>query len=173
MGFFTKLFGAKDKLATPFVVGQMERLANASRMATAMMLMHDLGISKAGSEKEQMQIAVRAGAQACLLFDQPLAPEHGDLDTEAERYFAFTWFDRQSLFKKLIVQTLRVDNTLHYARSGQVPDPIIGKTLLESFGKQFKEEPNPDSYYALLGEAINSMPAELQAKMVAWLQQNK
>ncbi len=172
MGIFTKLFGAKNMSATPSVVVQMERLANASRMATAMMLMKELGMSEAGSEEEKMQIAVRAGAQASILFDQPLAPEHGDLDIEAERYSVLAWFKRQSIFKELIVQTLRVDNTLQYARSGQAPDPIIGKVLLESYGEEFKEAPDPESYYKLLREVIHAMPEELQAKMVAWMRQN-
>lgn len=172
MGFFSKLFGSKNKPAIPNVIAQMERLANASRMATAMMMMHDLGMSQASGESGQMDIATRVGAQASLLFDKPLAPEHVRLNIEREREEALIWLERQQLFKQLVVQTLRVDNTVEFARTGQAPDPIIGATILERYGKQFREEPNPESYNSLLSAVIHSMPTQLQASMVVWLQKN-
>ncbi|MBI3574472.1 MAG: hypothetical protein HY083_02270, partial [Gammaproteobacteria bacterium] len=100
------------------------------------------------------------------------APEHVRLDIEREREEALAWLERQQLFKQLVVQTLRVDNTVEFARTGQAPNPIIGAAILERYGRQFREEPNPESYNSLLGEVIHSMPTQLQSKMVVWLQKH-
>jgi hypothetical protein len=173
MGFFSKLFSLNNKPPELAVALQMERLADASRMATAMMLMHELGMPQADNESEQMQIATRAGLQASLIFDKPLAPEHELLDIEAERKKVLEWLEDRPLFKELVVQTLRVDNIVRFAKTGQPPNPLIGASLLGNFGKQFRNGPSPDSYNSLLSDVIHSMPAQIQAKMVAWLQQNR
>ena len=155
MGFFTKLFGSRNNPAKPNVIAQMGRLAEAARMATVMMIMHDLGMSQVDGESEKLSIATRAGAQASLLFDKPLASEHELLHVDREREVALAWLERQPLFKKLVVQTLRVNNTVEFARTGQAPDPIIGAAMLEHYGRQFREEPNPESFYSLLSEVIH------------------
>ena len=172
MGFFSNLFGAKNKPALHNVITQMERLTKDSYMATAMMMMHDAGMSQANEESEQLNIAARVGAQASLLFDKPLASEHMQLDIEREREEALAWLERQSLFKKLVVQTLRVDNTIEFARTGQAPNPIVGAAILERYGKQYRDEPNPETYNSLVSEVIHSMPTQLQGNIVIWLQKN-
>lgn len=157
----------------PNIIPQMERMADASRMAAAMMLLNDLGMDQASTELERERVAIRAEAQASLLFDKLLVYEHQQLEVDRERAEALAWMERWPVFQELIVQTLRVDNTLEYARTGQAPEPIIGATVLERYGRQFPDAPDPESYPALLSKAIHSMPAQLQAKVVAWLEMNK
>lgn len=172
MRFFSNLFGSKNKPALPNVITQMERLTKVSYMATTMMMMHDAGMSQASEDSEQLDIATRIGAQASLLFDKPLAPEQMQLDIEREREEALAWLERQVLFKKLVIQTLRVNNTIEFARTGQAPDPIIGAAILERYGEQYQDEPNPETYNSLVSEVIHAMPTQLQANMVIWLQKN-
>jgi hypothetical protein len=73
-----------------------------------------LGVDHAKNDTERFAVTVKAGAHASLLFDVPLAPEHKKLDVEAERKAAYAWLTRQPVFKELVVQTLRVQNTLAY-----------------------------------------------------------
>ena len=169
MGFFSKLFSSRRNR----VAAQMARLADAARMATALMLMHDMGMSNANNQAKQESIANRAGAQGSLLFGKPLDPGHRFLNLEKERDEAFAWLELQPLFKKLVVQTLRVDNTVAFALTGEAPMPVIGIATLERYGAQFRDGPNPVSYQSLVSEVIHSMPSQLQSAMVAWLQDNR
>lgn len=106
MGFLSKLFGIK-KAWTPRVLEEMGRLSEVSRMAVAMSLMEDLGAGKVAGN-ERLRLVVKAGCQASLLFDTPLAPEHAHLDADAERREAMAWIASKPLLRHLVVQTLRV-----------------------------------------------------------------
>lgn len=170
MGFFSKLFGSTNKPSDSSIIrvmAQMGRLSELAEMATTMIIIEDIGWNQATSDLERETLLNRAGAQANLLFDAPL--EYHVPDIERERKEAFAWLERRPIFKELIVQTLRVRNTGMYALTGQSPDPIIGISILEQYGKHFPNEPNPENYNELLVKAVNSLPALSQQKFLSQL----
>jgi hypothetical protein len=169
MGFLSKLLGIKKEW-TPRVVEEMGRLSEASRRAVAMSLMEDLGAGKVAGN-ERLRLVAKAGCQASLLFDTPLAPEHAHLDADAEREEVFAWIASKPLLRHLVVQTLRVLPTVHLAKTAQPLDPLPGIRVLERFGKEFPLVPSPNSYEGLLREVLYAMPDELRARMRSWMQQ--
>lgn len=170
MGFLSKLFGIKQEARTPRVVEEMGRLSEISRMAVAMSLMEDLGAGKVAGN-ERLRLVAKAGCQASLLFDTPLAPEHAHLDVNAEWREVMSWIARKPLLRRLVVQTLRVLPTVHLAATAQPLDPLPGIRVLERFGKEFPLAPSPTSYEGLLRQVVEAMPDELRARMRSWMQQ--
>jgi len=150
----------------------MGNMADTAHMATACMMMHDFGMDKAKDDSERMSIAARVGAQASIIYDKPLAPEHQNLDIDKVRYDALTWLDHQHVFKELVIQTLRVANSLEYLSRGQVPGPTIGASVLERYKNHSPEDLNPDAYQALLSKAIDPMPSQWRKKLQDWRQRN-
>lgn len=172
MGFFSRLFGSINKSSESSIVRvmtQMGRLSELAEMATTMKIMEDIGWNQATSNLEKENILTRGGAQASLLFDISLEPEYLTLDIERERKESLAWLERRPIFKELIVQTLRVRNTVTYSLTGQSPDPIIGISILEQYGEHFPNEPNPENYNELLVRAVNSLSPLSQQKFMSQL----
>lgn len=172
MGFFSRLFGSTNKPSDSSikrVMAQMGRLSELSEMATTMIIIEDIGWNQATSNREKETLLTRAGAQASLLFDTSLEPEYQVLDIERERKEALAWLERRPIFKELIVQTLRVRNTVKYSLTGQSPDPVIGISILELYGEHFPNEPNPENYNELIVKAVNSLPPLSQQKFLSQL----
>lgn len=168
MGFFSKLFGLENKRSetpnetAPNALIHMHKLAYTSSMATGMLMMHDLGLPDAKTDEDKQRIHTRGSIQARLIFGKPMKPEHQQFDIDSEYKALLAWLESRPIFKELVVQTLRVENVLAFTRTGQTPDPVIGKAVLERYGRDFPTEVDPENYRKLLNTAVNAMPPYLQ-----------
>jgi len=60
--------------------------------------------------------------------------------------------------RKLVVQSLRVLSII----SGAIGKEAVGMDILSTYGKEFPETPDPDSYLALIHESIQAMSPSVQ-----------
>jgi len=51
---------------------------------------------------------------------------------------------------ELVVQSLRVLNTVEFASTGRAPEPVLGGAILLCLGSRFPEESNPESFQELI-----------------------
>ena len=99
-----------------------------------------------------------AAASANYLFNQPFHPTHLETFTKEEiKEEAMMLLDSANRlgdknFCKLVVQSLRVLNTLEYMNNKDSHKSIIGEPILLEYGHNYKEEPNPKNYKELISE---------------------
>jgi len=165
MGYLTKLFGPKNR-PLPESIQKMEQLTHLAAGALLFMLMEDVGVDKTKDQTERERLGIRAGYQAHLLMGEPLSkPEYRNLASKAEALNAAVFMEKNPLMMELVIQTLRVRNTIHFAKYGEPSEPLIGEEVLESYGSRVSQEPDPDNYAALVQKVIDSMSDIGKARM--------
>lgn len=165
MGFLSKLFGPKDH-PLPEIMRKMELLTHLAEGILVFMLMEDVGVDKTKDQTERERLGNRVGYQARLLMSGTLnKPEYRNLVPEAEALNAAVFMEKNLLMMELVVQTLRVNNTIHFARYGEPSEPLIGVEVLENYGSRVRQEPDPDNYAALVQKVIDSMSDMGKARM--------
>jgi hypothetical protein len=98
-----------------------------------------------------------AAASANYLFNQPFHPMHLETFTkEVIEEEAMMWLSANERgdknFCKLVVQSLRVLNTLEFMNNKNLHTTIIGEAILLEYGHNYKEEPNPKNYKELISD---------------------
>ena len=63
--------------------------------------------------------------------------------------------------RKLVVQSLRVLSTIAYAQGKEE----VGMDILSTYGKEFPDSPNPDSYLTVIHESIQAMSPTVQESL--------
>jgi hypothetical protein len=165
MGFLSKLFGSKER-PLPEVIQKMELLTHLAAGALVFMLMEDVGVDTTKDQTERERLGNRAEYQARLLMSEPLNKfEYRNLASEAEALNAAVFMEKYPLMMELVVQTLRVRNTIYFARYGEPSEPLIGVEVLEGYGGRVGQEPDPDNYAALVQKVIDSMSDIGKARM--------
>ena len=173
MGIFSKLFGSGDKdhksegEKMVDVMAQMNKLSYTSSFAVGMMIIHDLGADNAKTDTEREALHARGSIQAELMFGRSLDSNISRSIIDAEYKALLAWLERRPEFKELVVQMLRVEGVLAYARTGKAPDPVIGKDILERFGKLYPALTGPEPFNELLARALRSMPQQLSTAVIA------
>jgi hypothetical protein len=145
---------------------RMGTLFSQSQMTTSLGLMKYYGFDEAQSEAEKNERAARAAAGANYLFGTAPSPMHLQQfnipEIEAE---ACEWLRNNPVFRELVVQSLRVATTINSEASRTVS--IVGEKLLETFGREFPNAPDPTSYEQLVNEAICLLPPAYQQSILA------
>lgn len=169
MGFLSKLFGPKER-PLPEIMQKMEVRTKLASGALVYMLMEDVGVDRATDQTERERLATRAGYQAKLLLSEPLnRPKYGSVSGDIESLNAAVFMEKNPLMMELVVQTLRVKNTIYFAKYGEASKPLIGIEVLEYYGPKVKIEPDPDNYAALVRKVIDSMSTIGKARMAGLL----
>lgn len=154
------------------LAARMDAQANIAQLAMAMALLSHFRVQQAPNDAEKSARAAKASAVANHFFgkESDLAHTRGfDLPSLYEEGNA--WLQKNPLFKELVVQSLRVLNTVEFARTGKAP--VIGESLLVQFGPEFPLSPNPETYAALVAKAVESLPPEEQASVKRFLTQSR
>jgi hypothetical protein len=144
----------------------MGALLNRSQMAIGLGMMKYYGFDEAQSEAEKNESAARGAAGANYLFGMAPSPKHSEqfnmLEIEAE---ACEWLRNNPVFRELVVQSLRVATTINSEASGTAS--IVGEKLLETFGREFPNAPDPTSYEELINKAILLLPSTFQQSILS------
>ena len=99
-----------------------------------------------------------ASATTNYLFNNPFNLKHIEMFTkEVIVDEAMAWLDASDSlgdknFCKLVVQSLRVLNTLEYINNKDSYTKIIGEDILTKYGKNYSDEPNPKTYKQLISD---------------------
>ncbi|MDP2229942.1 hypothetical protein [Methylotenera sp.] len=94
---------------------------------------------------------LRAAAISNYLFCKPFQQMHKEkLDEDAVIADAERWLRTDDLFCGLIVQSLRVMNTLEFRNKNNSEETIIGEKILNEYGHIYKDAPNPQSFENLI-----------------------
>jgi hypothetical protein len=148
------------------VLAKMDGLTKMSQMAIYMMLSERSNFDSAQSDEERNEIAQKGAVWSNYLLGKAPSKQHAHLDLETEHGAARNWLQENTLARELVVQSLRVANTVGYGINGTSPQ--IGIKLLEMFGSEFPNEPNPAAYEALVNEAISTLSLKNQQSLLAW-----
>jgi hypothetical protein len=117
-------FGKKRLLA------KMEGLTKIAQLAVYAMLMNRFQFAPVQSDSERQAVGMRAAAWANYLFGKSPSPQHAHLNLEAEHRAARSWLKENELARELVVQSLRVANTVAYGKAGTAPE--LGMDLLST-----------------------------------------
>ena len=105
---------------------------------------------------------LRTAAMVNFLFGKPTQEMHiQQLDLDSERKTALEWLRNNSIFRELVVQSLRVKNTTDFS-SGKSDGSITGEDILATFGSEYPIAPNPKNYEALVYKAFQSLTHDMQ-----------
>lgn len=110
-------------------------------------------ISPGNENQVCMQLA---SATTNYLFNNPFNQNHLEAFTkEMIVEEAMRWLDSSDgmgdkNFCKLVVQSLRVLNTLEYINNKDSYTKLIGEEILTKYGKNYRDEPNPKTYKQLI-----------------------
>ena len=138
------------------VAPQMERLFKASQLLISGVIMEKLGFHNADDDASKNAIAARAAARTNYLFGHDPSPQHAKLDLIAEHQAAHDWLQSNSnqVLRELVIQSLRVVATMgHGTGSGSLKPSAI--RILEEFGGEFPNAPEPQSYLELFKAATS------------------
>lgn len=165
MGFLSKLFGPKERPLTGVVL-KMEAYTKVASGVMVFMLMEDVGVDRSTDQTEREHLATRAGYQAKILLSEPLdSPKYRSVSGDIEAMNATVFMEKTPLMMELVVQTLRVKNSIYFAKYGEAKKPPIGIDVLEHYGSKVKTEPDPDNFDALLRQVFDSMSTIGKARM--------
>lgn len=150
--------------ATKRLMTRMRTLADAAQATAYCALFDYFHSEKSDSDAEENIRAAKAAAIANYFFGKMSDPVHTKSFGLSGLYKeGISWLQANPRFQELVVQSLRVRNTVEFARTGKAPQ--IGMSLLESFGSAFPAAPDPESYSALVHNAINLLSPSSQASV--------
>ena len=90
-----------------------------------------------------------ASVWANYLFGKTPSTLHTNLDLSAEYAKALCWIENEGdAFQGIVVQGLRIINISGYSKTGEIN--LIGRDLLEKFGKLHPDAPDLEKYSAVL-----------------------
>lgn len=144
---------------------RLGQLLNGAKFAVSVALVEHYGGFEKGQSKEDIDGRLaRSAAATNYLFGEPLHPDHvRDLDLAIIQSEALEWLRERPVFRKLVVQSLRVVSVL----SGKTD--FLGEPILAQFGREFPDAPDPNNFENLVNEAIASLPPncreDLRARM--------
>ncbi len=106
--------------------------------------------------------ARQAAALANYLFGKPPSDLHlKTLDMYAVYAEARRELQGDRALRELVVQSLRVAATIEFLKTSKPAFP--GADILETFGAEFADAPNPDSYQMLVEQFVAAMPPAVRA----------
>lgn len=145
---------------------EMNTLFNVANLTTSIALFkHNCSISEidanSGDDERKFQM-FRSAAMVNFLFGKPAQEMHiTRLDLDSEERFALEWLRSNSIFRELVVQSLRVKNTTDFG-SGKNDGSITGEEILTVFGSEYPIAPNPKNYEALVDKACQSLGLDMK-----------
>jgi len=152
LGF--KMFGKRKAR----LMDRMEMLVAAAQFVTHVALCEANGAYEATGEGEKNRLIAIGAAKANYLFARDPDDKHlADFNLNQLNEEAETWLSQNPTFQEQVVQSLRVQNTVMYGRTGTAPDPIIGAELLDKYGKLFPVAPNTKSYPTLIKRSLDKL----------------
>jgi len=146
------MFGWFRKASQDRVLKKMDALVYLANLTAAYKIHSHLKSTINYKDEEELNqiMAIRTN----FLFGKKLSESHAHLDFKSEFNAAIGWLASDSLFRELIVQSLRVMNTSRISKGGD--SVILGDDILSIFGYLYNE-PNPDSYEMLVFKGIDSL----------------
>ncbi|MFQ5799921.1 MAG: hypothetical protein ACE5JJ_04175 [Nitrospinota bacterium] len=153
------------------LLAEMEGRANIAQMIVFAWLTENMELEGVDTEDERQMQPMWAAAMANYLFGRAPEERHKQiLDLNIVEEMAHRWLRLDDRFRKLIVQTLRVRNTIYYARSGKSPFPIHGEKILAEFGRQYQDAPYPADYEVVVYKHLDLLSPELRQKVHHWIE---
>ena len=156
------MFAWLKKASQDRVLKRMDALSYLANLTTAHKINSILKSSGDYSDADEMAkvMAVRTN----YLFGKDLSDSHSSLDVKVEFNLAIDWLSNDSLFRELVVQSLRVMNTSSLAKGGE-PN-ILGEDILTTYGYLYPENLSPDDYKILVFKAIDSLPLDSMNEVI-------
>lgn len=143
------------------LIKEMNTLFNLANITTTSALFQHNCTSSGTDTKVELQM-LRTAAMVNFLFGKPTQEMHiQQLDLDSERKTALEWLRNNSIFRELVVQSLRVKNTTDFS-SGKSDGSITGEDILATFGSEYPIAPNPKNYEALVYKAFQSLTHDMQ-----------
>lgn len=135
---------------------RLAQLCIATRLS--MELTESMGLDHAG---------LWAAAVTNDLFGQP--PNEisiANLNMDEVKQFGDELLKSNLADRELVVQSLRVWNTIYVWKNNCLPDPFDRyEDILGTYGKEFPQVPNPTVYQSLIRRTLQSLPPRIQAQM--------
>ncbi|UCV05062.1 hypothetical protein [Dechloromonas denitrificans] len=104
-------------------------------------------ISSQNPGLDRNRVAQRAAAWTNYLFGSDSSDRHSNLNLDYEYAKAVQWLDDDSSgLQELVIQGLRIKNTVYHARTGTAE--LKGADLLKVFGSRYPDAPDLDKYAA-------------------------
>ncbi|MGH2510378.1 MAG: hypothetical protein ACRDHZ_23630 [Ktedonobacteraceae bacterium] len=129
----------------------------AAQIVASMAIGEDEGAYCAGSEAEEQKLIARSAAMCNCLFDGEQNEKiRSWFDLAEIEHAAHMWLSQHDTFKELVVQSLRVMNTIAIDRAGAVTG-LLGEGILSMYGKTYPDAPNPDNYPAIIRKALGEL----------------
>lgn len=136
---------------------KMDGLASVAQMAVYLSLKEDNEKSMDSSDA-----SLFAAAISNYLFGKTADPGHVEQFTlERIKSEGNQTITNNISIRKLVVQSLRVLSTIAYAQGKEV----VGMDILSTYGKEFPDSPNPDSYLSVIQESIQAMSSTVQESL--------
>ena len=156
------MFGWLKKASKNRVLKTMDALAYLANLTTAHKINSVLKASNKYVDEDELnkKMAVRTN----YLFGKEVSDSHFYLDLKAEFTSAIDWLSVDSLFRELVVQSLRVMNTSKIAKGEEVL--ILGEDILNTYGYLYPENSSPDDYKTLVFKAIDSLPSASKNEVI-------
>jgi len=156
------MFGWLKKSSQDRVLKIMDSLSYLANITTAYKINSLLKDSRNYKDDDELnkKIAVRTN----YLFGRNVSDSHSNLDVKAEFISANDWLSSDSLFRELVVQSLRVMNTSRMAKGGEAI--IVGEDILTTYGYLYPEASSPDAYKTLVFKAIESLPLASKEEVI-------
>ena len=148
------MFGWLKKVSKDRVLKKMDALSYLANLTTA----HKINfiLKSSGDYSDADEISKIMAVRTNYLFGKELSDNHVHLNIKDEFNSAIDWLSSDSLFRELVVQSLRVMNTSSLAKGGE-PN-VLGEDILTTYGYLFPENLSPDDYKILVFKAIDSLP---------------
>jgi hypothetical protein len=147
------MFAWLKKASQDRVLKTMDGLSYLANLTTAYKINSLLKSSGNYSNDEVLSkvMAVRTN----YLFGKDLSDSHSSLDLKNEFNSAIDWLANDSLFRELVVQSLRVMSTTKMVKSGE--PTVLGEDVLTIYGYLYPENSSPDNYKILVFKAVDSL----------------
>ena len=147
------MFGWLRKASQERVLKTMDALSYLANLTTAYKI--ESLLKEQHSDKNESEIGKILAFRTNYLFGRQVSESHAHIDAESEINSANIWLSNDSLFRELVVQSLRVMNTSKIAKGGDAV--IAGGEILKLHGSSFPEGPTPEYYKELVFKAIESL----------------
>jgi len=133
---------------------KMDGHASVAQMAVYLSLKEDNQKSMSSNDA-----SLFAAAISNYLFGKTADPRHIEqFSLEQIKTTGNQIITNDGNMRKLVVQSLRVLSIISFA----IGKEEVGMEILSTYGKEYPDTPNPDSYQALVQESIRAMSPSVQ-----------
>ena len=145
----------------------LARMENAHAKLTVMvyLLMKDKDFNGHISSMSESEIKTFGAALTNFLFGRKTVADHLDkFEYDMIKATGYFLLEQDKNLQEIIVQSLRVLSTLLSEQSSLLENED-GYEILEKYGKNFPDSPNPENYESLISNSMNWMPESVLSQI--------